>query len=159
MADKLPQNIEAEGFILGLMLMSKTCLVEGMGKIKEDFFHKPTYSLIFKGMYSLFVKGEEISSISLIEELKRLGTLSAIGGSMGILDLAESSISDTEFNTYYSILEDKAVKRRIIKAAYIIIQSGYEDKLEMGEYIKQSMESMWHTSPQTSSKIQIISSG
>ena len=40
MAEKLPQNTEAEAVVLGLMIISKSCLSVGMAGVKEEHFHK-----------------------------------------------------------------------------------------------------------------------
>ena len=159
MADKLPQNIEAEGVVLGLMMLSRSCLAKGMSTLTLDHFHKRDNGFIYAGMRALFEKGRDVSLVSLTEQLKSVNTLTAVGGGIKLAELAESSISDTEFETYSSILEDKKVKRQLIVVAHEIQQKGYADVMDQDAFLKYSMDALWKATPYYSSSIKVISSG
>ena len=159
MADKLPQNIEAENVVLGLMILSRSCLAKGMASIDQGHFHKKDNGLIFTGMKALFEKGKDVSLVSLTEQLKSTNTLSAVGGGLRLAELAESSISDTEFETYTSILEDKKIKRNLIVVANEIQKKGYDDIMDQDSFLKYSMDALWKATPYYSSSIKVVSSG
>lgn len=159
MATKLPQNIQAEQVVLGLMIINKTCLSDGISRLTGSSFHKKPHSLLFAGIKALFEKGKEIGVVSLTEQLESMNSLDAVGGSIAISGLIESSVSDTEFSVYLEILEDKAAKRRVILAANRIMQEGYEDKLDKNSFLKLSMDLISQTTSGISRDIQVISSG
>ena len=159
MADKLPQNIEAENVVLGLMILSRSCLAKGMASVDQGHFHKKDNGLIFTGMKALFEKGKDVSLVSLTEQLKSTNTLSAVGGGLRLAELAESSISDTEFETYTSILEDKKIKRNLIIVANEIQKKGYDDIMDQDSFLKYSMDALWKATPYYSSSIKVVSSG
>jgi|TARA_Y100000356_G_C11249544_1_gene286174 replicative DNA helicase len=159
MADKLPQNIEAEEVVVGLMMLSRSCLAKGMSILDVGHFHKKAHGLIFTGMKGLFEKGRDVSLVSLTEQLKSTNTLEAIGGGLTLAELAESSISDTEFETYTTILEDKKIKRNLIVVANEIQKKGYDDVMDQDSFLKYSMDALWKATPYYSSSIQVVSSG
>jgi len=159
MADQLPQDVEAEKAVLGLMLISKHCLSTGMSRLEQDYFHKPTHALIFGAIRTLFDKTKEISIMSVREQLRITKALEAVGGDMRLAELAEGTISDTEFEVYVDILQDKAVKRRTIKAASAIMEEGYKDTQDQNEFVKFATEKMWDATPRVSGDMRIISSG
>jgi len=159
MPEKLPQNPGAEAVVLGLMIISKSCLAEGMSILSKDHFHKKTHGLIFMGMEGLFQSSKDVSLVSLTEQLKSTNSLDAVGGPLRLAELTESSISDTELDTYISILQDKSIKRNIILAADNIMKKGYEDVMEQDAYLKHTMETIWKATPFYSSAIRVISSG
>tara|TARA_Y100001973_G_scaffold106789_1_gene187655 strand:+ start:837 stop:2165 length:1329 start_codon:yes stop_codon:yes gene_type:complete len=159
MADRLPQNIEAENVVLGLMILSRTCLAKGMADLTNEHFHRKDNGLIFNGMHALFEKGKDVSIVSLTEQLKSTNTLSAVGGGLRLAELAESSISDTEFETYTAILEDKKVKRQLIIVANEIQNKGYDDVMDQDSFLKYSMDALWKATPYYSSSIRVVSSG
>jgi replicative DNA helicase len=159
MAEKLPQNTEAEAVVLGLMMISKSCLSVGMSTVNHGHFHKKTHGLIFTAMGGLFTKAKDVSLVSVTEELKSTNTLDAVGGPLKLAELTESSISDTELDTYISILQDKAIKRNIIKAADDIQKKGYEDVMDQDAFLRHTMETLWKATPYYSSAIRVISSG
>jgi replicative DNA helicase len=159
MSDRLPQNIEAETLVLGLMITSRKCLAEGMTALSTEHFHKKSHSLVFSGIKSLFEIGRDVSLISLSEKLKASNSLDAVGGSIKLGELVESSISDTEFSTYLDILQDKAIKRKIISATDDIMKRGYEDSMEQDEFLKYTMAEIWKATPYYSSSVEVISKG
>ncbi len=159
MPAKLPQNIEAEEVVLGLMLISKSCLVAGIRELNPNAFHKRTHTMIFTGIQALFEKGKEVSLISLTEQLKSTNSLEAVGGPVALSELAASSISDAEFNTYMEILIDKATKRSVIAAADKVMQAGFEDKLDTAGFLKLTMEEISQATRGVSREVIIISSG
>ena len=159
MPEKLPQNPEAEAVVLGLMIISKSCLAQGMSLLSKEHFHKRSHGLIFVGMEGLFQSSKDVSLVSLTEQLKSTNSLDAVGGPLKLAELTESSISDTELDTYISILQDKAIKRNIILAADDIMKKGYEEVMEQDSYLKHTMETLWKATPFYSSAIRVISSG
>ena len=120
MATKLPQNIEAETIVLGLMITSRKCLAEGVSGLTRDNFHKKSYALIFDGIHSLFEAGRDVSLITLTEKLKSVNSLSAAGGTLKLGELVEASISDTEFSTYVEILQEKILRETSLKPQTIL---------------------------------------
>ena len=159
MADRLPQNIEAENTVLGLMILSRSCVAKGMAILDPGHFHKKDNSLIFTGMKALFEKGKDVSLVSLTEQLKSTNTLKAVGGGLRLAELAESSISDTEFETYTAILEDKKIKRNLIIVAEEIQKKGFDDVMDQDAFLKYSMDALWKATPYYSSSIKVVSSG
>jgi len=159
MSTRLPQNIEAEEVVLGLMLISKSCLVAGISELNQDAFHKRIHTMTFTGIQALFEKGKEVSLISLAEQLKSTNSLEAVGGPVALSELVASGISDTEFDTYTEILIDKATKRRVIAAADNIMQAGFDDKLDTTSFLKLTMEKISQATRGASKEVKIISSG
>ena len=159
MNNKLPQNIEAETIVLGLMITSRKCLAKGMSDLATEHFHKKPFILIFEAIKALFEAGKDVGLITLTEKLKASNSLEAIGGTFKLSELVESSISDTEFATYVGILQDKAVKRKIILAADDIMKRGFDDSMEQDDFLKYTMEEIWKATPYYSSSLEIISQG
>ena len=159
MAKKLPQNPEAEKVVLGLMLMNRGCLINGVSLLEESSFYKKTHKLIFSNIKALFEVGKEIGLLSLTEQLKSTNSLSAVGGAMAISELIESGISESEFNTHLEILKDKASKREVISAADKIITAGFDDKLPRDEFLKLTMDTISESTRGSQKNIRVISSG
>jgi len=156
MPDKMPANLEVEQAVLGLMLISSSCMVEGMSNIQEDYFYDKAHQIIFKNMQALFIKGVEVSSISLLEQLRSSGSLSAIGGPSVVADLADSSISSTEFKVLWQILENKASKRRTILMADALMKEAYADTKDTQDFQNFVSERFWESMPQAHQGIQVF---
>ena len=141
------------------MILRRSCVAKGMAILDPGHFHKKDNSLIFTGMKALFEKGKDVSLVSLTEQLKSTNTLKAVGGGLRLAELAESSISDTEFETYTAILEDKKIKRNLIIVAEENQKKGFDDVMDQDAFLKYSMDALWKATPYYSSSIKVVSSG
>jgi replicative DNA helicase len=156
MPDKMPQDLEAEKSILGLMLISGTCLIDGMSSIKPDYFHDKSHAILFQNMQALFTKGTEVSTVSLVDQLKSTNSLSAVGGITAISELTEASISSAEFKIFLDILANKAAKRNGIRFADVVMKRGYKDSDDIQEFQNFMSDAFWQSMPQSHQSIKVI---
>ena len=151
----MPADLDAERAVLGLMLISGTCLIDGMSNLQNDYFYDKSHQILFNNMQTLFSKGVEVSSMSLLDQLRSSKSLTAVGGPSVIADLADSSISSTEFKVVLGILENKASKRRAILMANNIMKMGYEDVDDTQDFQNKISETFWQSMPQGHQSIKI----
>lgn len=79
-----PHNLQAEESLLGAMLLRSQAIADAVETVVASDFYKPAHGHIFEAITSLYGGGEPVDPVTVSEELKRAGLLSAIGGS-GVL--------------------------------------------------------------------------
>lgn len=135
----LPSAIETEYAVLGTMLVypdaSRSALDAGLEE--GDFFLENNRS-VFLAIYDLDDKGKEVSANSVINKLREMGLFERVGGNEFIASLSKASTSIYDIVEYVEILHDKAMMRRMIKAAEKIVSDGYEGKTEITEYLDEA---------------------
>ncbi|MCX8069407.1 MAG: replicative DNA helicase [Thermodesulfovibrionales bacterium] len=128
-----PQNIEAEQFVLGAILLDNEAISKANEIIKPEDFYRDAHRKIYKAMTAIFTKGEPIDMITLTEYLRKNNDLEDIGGLSYLSNLA--TIIPTSANVRYhcKIIKEKAIFRSLIQTSHLISAKAYEGVTEADE--------------------------
>ena len=123
-----PHNDDVEQRLLSLMLHSKTAIAKVFERnIIGEYFYTEKHERIFDTMKSMYSANVSIDYLTLTEELNKRHILDSVGGSSYILSMDRAYIASARIEDYIDILEDKYVKRRLIKSTYGIWNRAYND--------------------------------
>lgn len=131
-----PHSLEGEQSVLGAMLLDKDAIVVASEVLREDDFYKEAHTEIFEAVIELYNRNEPVDLVTLSEELKKRGTLEAVGGSIYLADLSDAVSTTANIKYYCEIVEEKSVLRRLIKASDDIISKGYQADEEVNSIIE-----------------------
>lgn len=123
----LPKNLEAEQALLSCLCVEGTTDAYDSiaSTVKKEDFYEYKNSLVFNAISSLASKGDAIDIISLCEELKQLGNLEDVGGSIEVMARTDRVTTSTSTKYFASIVREKSKLRDMIKSFRI----GLEDSL------------------------------
>lgn len=138
-----PHSLEAEQSVLGAMILDKEAIITAMEMISADDFYREAHKEIFEAITELYRKDEPVDLITLSEELKRRGTLEAIGGVTYLAGLSEGISTTANVKYYCEIVEEKAILRRLIKASNTIMAKGYEADEEVNTILDLAEKSIF----------------
>lgn len=130
-----PHSIEGEQSVLGSMLLDKDAIIVATDILRSEDFYKEAHKEIFEAIVEIYNKDEPVDLITLSEELKKRGTLEAVGGAIYLADLSESVSTTANAKYYCEIVEEKSVLRKLIKASDDIIAKGYQADEELNNII------------------------
>jgi len=116
----LPHNLEAERSILGAVLLDNHALNAAVERLRTDDFFLPQHRRIFERMVQLAERQEAIDTITLMEDLARVGELEAAGGVPYLSQLADGLPRVTNVDHYARIVKEKSVLRNLIHSASAI---------------------------------------
>tara|TARA_R100001163_G_scaffold10367_1_gene9712 strand:+ start:2595 stop:3929 length:1335 start_codon:yes stop_codon:yes gene_type:complete len=139
--NNVPKNVSAEEKILS------HCLADGSSdfydsiahKISPDDFYLYSHNLIFTSVSSLAKKGEPLSEISLMEELKRSSVFEDVGGVGMLTHLMSIQASPLDANNCVKIVKDKSNLRNMIRAFKVALEQA-QDESEKPDIIRSSVE-------------------
>jgi replicative DNA helicase len=123
-----PQAVDVEMSVLGAMLLEKEAVSRTLEIIDETSFYKPAHQEIFKAIVSLFEKNEAADSITVVEELRRMGKLDAVGGPLYISDLTMRVTSSANVEYHSKIVLEKALLRNLITASSEITSRAFNEQ-------------------------------
>jgi replicative DNA helicase len=121
-----PHSVEAEESVLGAMLLSEASISDVLEKLRSDDFYKPAHRLIFDAVVGLFGRGEAVDSVTVAEELRRMGHIEEVGGKPYLFHLVNSVPAASNASYYARIVEETALLRRMIEATQQAAAMAYE---------------------------------
>lgn len=110
----LPDNLDAERFVLGAIMSSDTAYLQVAGTLLADDFSLEKHKRIFLRMSELHERGEKIDRVTLANELMNQGQLQSVDGLSYLVSLDDGLPQLYNLDSYVSIVKQKSLLRRII---------------------------------------------
>nr|WP_155048916.1 replicative DNA helicase [Microbacterium sp. ZXX196] len=147
-----PHDLLSEQSTLGGMLLSKDAVADVVETLRGTDFYIPKHELIFEAILSLYSHGEPTDVIAVTDELIKTGDLQQAGGADYLHSL--TSIVPTAANAgyYASIVQERALLRRLVDAGTRIVQMGYDGQGEAVELVNQAQAEIYGVTGQEQSE-------
>jgi replicative DNA helicase len=110
----LPDNIDAERFVLGAIMSSENAFLQVAGTLGPEDFSLEKHKRIFLRMMDLHERGESIDRVTLANELMKQGQLQSVDGLSYLVSLDDGLPQLYNLDSYVAIIREKALLRRII---------------------------------------------
>lgn len=138
-----PHSIEAEQSVLGSMILDKTAINTAVEIIRPDDFYKQSNGEVYSAIIDLFNKNEPVDIITLQEELKRRGSLDAIGGVSYLANLSGGVATTANTEYYCKIVDEKSTLRKLIASSNDIMGKAYEDSEDVNIIIEAAEKNIF----------------
>lgn len=122
-----PQNTDAEASLLGSILIDEEVLTQVADQIHVGDFYDDRHNIIFEAMLSLYEKHRPIDHLTLSNLLLEQQELDTVGGASYLTELTNIVPTAAHASQYASIIEAKAVRRRLIKASEDITKLSFDE--------------------------------
>lgn len=130
----LPHNVDAEASILGGVILRNEVLLHLEALETEDFYdHK--HKVVFEAIRNLEATSKPIDVVTLENEIEKVGKLEAVGGIAFLGELTLRVPTADNVIAYAEIVRDHSQARKLILAAGEIVEKGFEDGLEVRDYL------------------------
>lgn len=143
MGDKdfdLPQAIEMEKSVLGVMLLKQGVVIPKIRSIlKEDDFYKVEHRIVYRVLLELYDAGIELNVLSLVEELRRRQELEKVGLRY-VFMLAESAWTISYAQTHARVIKEKAILRRLMLLGEVLQEDISQDVKPLREILQEASE-------------------
>lgn len=130
-----PQNLDAEMSILGAILIDDEVIADASEMVSPKDFYDKRHGAIFDGMMRLYERHKPIDLLTLTEELKKKDQLEAVGGSAYLTELTRYVPTAAHAESYAEIVNQKAIRRRLIKASAEINELGFDEETNTQELL------------------------
>jgi replicative DNA helicase len=130
----LPHNLDAEAGVLGGVLLRNEVLTQ-LDTIEVEDFYDHKHKVVFQAIRNLEATARPIDVVTLENEIAKSGKLEAIGGVAFLGELTLRVPTADNVVAYAEIVTDKHQARKLMLAAGEISEKGYEDGLEVRDYL------------------------
>ena len=135
----LPHNFLAEKIILSSLLINLEAVELVLRSVKKEAFYFKNHQELYKTIIEMYKKKIPVDIITLHSFLKDNGLLEKIGGTKILIELINYVPNLLYLEEYISLLNDKFLRRSLIKLGYKLINSAYVTNLPL-ETILNSLE-------------------
>jgi replicative DNA helicase len=145
--DKLvPHNVEAEEAVLGSLLIDPEALFRVTPFLKADDFYLQKNAWIYEAILALHERREPVDFVTLCDELERREQLEGIGGAAYVTQLINVVPSAIHVEAYGHIVEQAAVRRRLINVASRIAQLAYQEAEDIDQTVDRAEQELFSVS-------------
>ncbi|WP_411914053.1 replicative DNA helicase [Slackia exigua] len=134
----LPNNVEAEKSVLAACMLNEEAVDEIASSLSPENFYRPAHRLIFEGIANLASRHIPIDQISLADRLAAEGQLEAAGGRPYLVELANNTLSLTNWKSHSEIVRRASLQRDLIYASTNINALAYDAPDDASQTIEEA---------------------
>jgi replicative DNA helicase len=138
-----PHNQDAERATLGALLLDPDAISAVIRYVQPDDFYENANGVIFRAIISLYAKGKKADLITLTDELKLAMDLDAAGGPGYIANLTSLVPSSANVEYYAKIVQEQAVRRRLLKIAAEIHVQAHDESMEARLVVEEAQKKIF----------------
>lgn len=143
MDELMPTNIEAEEAILGGILIDPEAISRVGESLRVEFFSIQSHQLIYQAVLTLFYQGKPTDLMTVTTWLADHNHLELIGGQIKLAQLVDRTVSAVNIDQYVALIEDKFLRRGLIKAGNEIVQLGHQTALPLQTVLDQAEQKVF----------------
>lgn len=138
MGPPVPANVEAEEAVLGALLIDPNAILRVAPRLRPEDFYVERHAWIYEAMLRVHDRGEPIEVLTLTEELRRDGRLTEVGGVGALVALTQRVPTSLHAEYYAQLVEEAAIRRRLVEAAQEIARLAYQGEGHVQEILDQA---------------------
>lgn len=139
---RIPQNIEAEQAVLASMFLSKYALQRCIEELSKELFYLDSHAKIFEVIKELSESNRAVDITTVADELDKKNLLKQIGDVEYLSEIINSIASPANIDEYIKIVEEKAVRRRLIETSLEIEAEGYNSDDSLNDLLDKAEKKM-----------------
>lgn len=141
-----PQNLDAETSLLGAILIDSDAIVKIADLIVQEDFYDTKNGLIYEAIRQLYEKHSPIDILTVSDQLRTTGNLDAVGGAANLTELTNYVPTAAHVEQYANLVNQKALRRRLIKASQDITSLGFDEAKSLQELIEEAEAKLFEVS-------------
>lgn len=141
-----PQAVEIEKMVLGALMIDKDAFSVVSEILHPETFYEPRSQKIYRAIQTLSLNEDPVDIMTVVEELKREGTLDEVGGPSYILELSSHVASSAHIEYHAKVLAQKYLARQLISFASVIETKAFDETVDVDELMQEAEGSLFELS-------------
>ncbi|KKP26757.1 MAG: Replicative DNA helicase, partial [Candidatus Woesebacteria bacterium GW2011_GWD1_31_12] len=133
-----PHSAEAEGSVLGALLLDKDAVIAVAEFLLPEDFYDERNKEIYEAMLTLYEERVPVDVLTVTEKLKKNKNLKKIGGASYLTDIANKVPTAAHVEHYGKIVKDSSVKRALMKAASRLVDFSMDEGMSSGDLLDRA---------------------
>ncbi|MBP5278810.1 MAG: replicative DNA helicase [Prevotella sp.] len=133
-----PQATDIERAVLGALMIDKDAFSVVSEILRPETFYEPRNQKIYHAIQSLNMGDQPVDMMTVVEQLKKEGTLEEVGGPAYIVDLTSHVASSAHIEYHARILAQKFIARQLISYASTIETKAFDETVDIDELMQEA---------------------
>ena len=142
----VPHSREAEEAVIGAVLINPEAYYDVAQFLQADDFYIHRHRWIWKAFTRLHEQRIPIDFLTVSEELDQNGQLGEIGGAAFLTALINNVPTSLHAEAYGRLVEETAIRRRMLEAANAIAKLAYKEEVGIEEVMNESEKEIFGVS-------------
>ncbi|MBR4659302.1 MAG: replicative DNA helicase [Clostridia bacterium] len=147
---EMPYNEEAEKAVLGSILLSSGTCEKAIEELAPQDFYSLKNRDVFAAVKSLWDRGGEIDSVTVLGALEKLGKQDSVGGIDYLNELALTTPTALNVEHYLAIVKEESTRRRLINVCTEIAQEARTGARETAKILDDAERRIYEIAMRTS---------
>ena len=151
----LPHNFLAEKIVLSSLLINNAIIENALNNLTTQTFYFTNHQKIYDAIISLYLENNTIDVLTLTTYLQDQGLLHEVGGISVLIELAQQIPNLVFLDDYMRILQDKFLRRTLIKLGYSTINSSYITNISLENILNDLEFELFNLKDKTSDRLEL----
>ncbi|WP_308226805.1 replicative DNA helicase [uncultured Prevotella sp.] len=147
-----PQAVDMEKVVLGALMIDKDAFSMVSETLRPETFYEPRHQKIYNAIQTLSVNENPVDIMTVVDELKREGTLEDVGGAPYIVELSSHVASSAHIEYHAKILAQKFLARQLISYASVVETKAFDETQDIDELMQEAEGSLFELSQRNMKK-------
>ena len=147
-----PQALDIEKVVLGALMIDKDAFSVISEIIRPETFYDPKHQKIYNAVQTLNMNEHPVDIMTVTDQLKKDGTLDAVGGAAYIVELSSNVASSANIEYHARILAQKFLARQLISFASVIETKAFDETIDVEELMQEAEGSLFELSQRNMKK-------
>ena len=152
----LPHNFLAEKIVLSSLLINNEIIENALNNLTTQTFYFTNHQKIYEAIISLYLENNTIDVLTLTTYLQDQGLLHEIGGISVLIELAQQIPNLASLDDYMRILQDKFLRRTLIKLGYSTINSSYITNIPLENILNDLELELFNLKDKTGDQLELL---
>jgi replicative DNA helicase len=142
----VPHSREAEEAVIGAVLINPEAYYDVAQFLQAEDFYIHRHRWIWQAFTRLHEQRTPVDFLTVTEELDQMGQLAEVGGPAYLTALINNVPTSLHAEAYGRVVEETAVRRRMLDAANTIAKLAYKEDLGIDEVMNEAEKSIFGVS-------------
>ena len=133
-----PQAPDIEKVVLGALMIDKDAFTVVSEIVRPETFYEPRHQKIFHAIRSLNIQEQPVDIMTVIEQLRKEGSLDDVGGPAYVVELSSRVASSAHIEYHSKILAQKFLARQLISFASKLETEAFDETVDVDELMQSA---------------------
>lgn len=141
-----PRDTELEEIVLGALMLEKDAYMNVCDLLVPESFYDPVNQTIYEAIQTLGLSQRPIDMMTVVDQLRKDGTLEKIGGTVHIIELTRRMYSAANIEYHAKIIAQKYLARQLIRFAVQVEEQAYDEGNDVADLLQEAEAGLFNIS-------------